>query len=534
MRGTLAAVRLTPAVIGLYAITSAIAVLASPAVPWPVRAPVSAIVTGIAVLAAFASRRAVRGPGSLALAALAVGAVRGVALLACLDFSAVDRSHDPLRVASSAVSALIWIGAFAMALASREAYRARYAAAVRQVALARAPEALEALPEVSSVQDALARAADASARELDGRQLREAAAILRGEIEERIRPLSHRMWFAAASAEAPRARLGPLVRDAVLTFAVPIWPVTAIWLVSTLIGAPVLYGTVRGLASAAACSGFLAGALVLSRWALERTQSRWAGPAALVACAVAPVLLTQLLVSSTGIAATGTAAVATYTFVPLALGGLLLAASAASLAGADRRLVLGLAESRADAVPASRELSSYLHNTVQSELASLAMQLDRAEPGSAEAQRAVERLAALASRSIADGFRAQRESPLARMHAGAASWRGIAEVSVEVDAGVDEADPRMPVLVQAAEEATSNAVRHGRARTVTVRVRTDGGALALEVASDGSLGGPEGAGNGAGAGGTGTGMGQGWLASVAAAPVELVERDGGTVLRLVL
>ena len=43
-----------------------------------------------------------------------------------------------------------------------------------------------------------------------------------------------------------------------------------------------------------------------------------------------------------------------------------------------------------------------------------------------EAQAAVERLAALASRSIADDFRAERESPLERMQTGAVAWRGIA------------------------------------------------------------------------------------------------------------
>lgn len=526
MRSSLTGMRLTPGVLGLYAVTSVLAVFTTSELRLVDRVITAILVTGLALVIGFALRPMARGVGRVLIAAVCIGTVRGVALIAILEVFAADSSWDLLRVVSSAVSAVIWIGVIAFIAAGREDYRVRFAAAVRDVAEARAVAAIDALPEVRHLKSAAESASQRTSHEPSQEALRAAAQTLRAELEASIRPLSHRIWFSPRSPE-PHARIAPLVRDAALGFTVPVWPVVVVWTVSTLIGAPVIYGIVQGTLSALLCAGFLVSALLIATRVMRRVHHGALGPVLLVLVSLLPALMTEWVLTLSGFTAPSVSVLATYVLVPLALGFLLLAASAVNLANADRETILAIAQARQrpqDAAP-TRDVSAYLHNSLQSELAGLALQLDRAAPGTAEAQAAVERLAALASRSIADDFRAQRESPLERIQTGAAAWRGIAEVVITVDGAVDRADPRLHLVVQAVEELTSNAVRHGGARTLDIALRQVGDCLELTMTSDGDATALLDAGHG---------MGLLWLAEVSVDPVTVQPTAEGVVARVLL
>ena len=516
--------RLSGETIALYALTSLVAVLSTAQLDIGNRLAVSIVTTVAAVVVASMLRGFVRRLGTLVLVAIAVGAVRGAVLVAALSWFGATERPDIMRVFNSTISAVIWLTAIALAFAGRDDYRQRYAAAVRQVATARAAEGIDALPEVIELKSALGAAVDSTGSAPTQRDLREAAAVLRGEIEDRVRPLSHRIWFSAGSLQ-PHARIGRLVRDAVFAFTVPIWPVAVVWVLSSFIGAPVIYGPTQGFVSAAACGVLLLVLLLIARPVRSRARGDWIGVALLVLCSVLPVLGTVGITRALGFVESDSASMATFLLVPVSIGALLVAGASIVLANADRAQILYIVEDRAHALDPwpSREVSSYLHNSLQSELAGLALQLDRAEPGSPEAQAAVERLAALASRSIADDFRAQRDTPLERLAAGAAAWRGLAEVYLDVAHSVTASDERLPVIVQAVEEITSNAIRHGGARTVRIRVTSDGVHLQVAVWSDGRH-----------APSAGTGIGEQWLASVASMPVSIRPSADGTLVRFVL
>lgn len=516
--------RLSFETIALYALTSLVAVLSTAQLAFGNRLAVAIITTLAAVAVASTLRGFVRGLGALVLVSIAVGAVRGAVLVTVLSWFGEAERPDLMRVLNSTISAVIWLTAIALAFAGRDDYRQRYAAAVRQVATARAVEGIDALPEVIELKSALGTAVVSTGSAPTQGDLREAAAVLRGEIEDRVRPLSHRIWFSAGSLQ-PHARIGRLVRDAVFAFTVPIWPVAMVWVLSSFIGAPVIYGSTQGFVSAAACGVLLLMFLLIARRVRSRTRDEWIGAALIVLCSVAPVLGTVCIARALGFVELGSSAMATFLLVPVAIGALLVAGASIVLANADRVQILHIVENRRRAQDPwpSREVSSYLHNSLQSELAGLALQLDRAEPGSPEAQAAVERLAALASRSIADDFRAQRDTPLERLAAGAAAWRGLAAVHLDVDDSVTASDERLPVIVQAVEEITSNAIRHGGARTVRIRVTSDDVHLQIEVLSDGRY-----------APSAGTGIGERWLASVASMPMSIRPSADGTLVRLVL
>lgn len=510
--------------IALYALTSLLAVLSTAQLDIGNRLAVAIITTLAAVAVASMLRAFVRRLSALVLVAIAVGAVRGAVLVTVLSWFGEAERPDLVRVFNSTISAVIWLTVIALAFAGRDDYRRQYAAAVRQIATSRAAEGIDALPEVIELKSVLGAAADSTGSAPTHRELREAAAILRSEIEDRVRPLSHRIWFSAGSFQ-PHARIGRLLRDAVFAFAVPVWPVVAVWTLSSLIGAPVIYGSTQGLLSAATCGVLLLILLLIARAMRRRVRGEWIGAALLVLCSVLPVLGTVGVARALGFVESNGASMATFLLVPVAIGALLVAGASIVLANADRAQILRIVEYRAHALGPwpSREVSSYLHNSLQSELAGLALQLDRAEPGSPEAQAAVERLASLASRSIADDFRAQRETPLERLAAGAAAWRGLAAVHLEVADSVRAFDERLPVIVQAVEEITSNAIRHGGARTVRIRVTSENARQQIEVWSDGEY-----------APSAGSGIGEQWLASVASMPVAIRPSADGTLVRLVL
>lgn len=512
--------RLTAPAIGLYAITSVIAVLTTAEAGLEARVPIALAVTGVAVVAAFAFAPRVRGLISLVAVATIVGALRGSVLVIALDRLDADAGPELPRIASSTFSAIVWLVAVVLVLAGRDRYRAAYAAAVRQLAEARAAESLDALPEVRRLKRAAGSAAARTSEGPTAEALREAARALRAEIEEGIRPLSHRIWFSARSLE-PHTRLSGVVPDAATAFTVPVAPVVAVWGAASLLGAPGMYGARAGIVGAVASTACLWGALLASRALMERPRGRWCGPVLIAACAVVPIVCAHAIGTMLGFPLDSAGALRTYLLGPLALAFLILAAASVRLSIADRGTVLAIA--RARAVPSSwpRDLSAYLHNSLQSEVTSLAMQFDGARPGSREAQVAVERLAALASRSIADDFRLQRSVPLDRLREAAAAWRAIADVRVVVDPAVDDADPRLPEAVQAAQEMTSNAIRHGRARSVEVRLSAHHGRLVLEVASDATVA-PQ----------PGTGLGSAWLARAAFEGPAVALEHGRTVVRV--
>lgn len=515
-------IRLSSQTIALYGLTSFVAVLATAELEIASRLAsalvVSLVAVGIAaVLHGFVTRLV-----SLIAVAVAVGAVRGAVLVGVLTWFGEAERPDLLRVASSIISAVIWMSVIALAFAGRDEYRLQYAAAVREVAACHADAGLDALPEVVELKSALGAAVASTEQAPSEEALRSAAVVLRAEIEERVRPLSHRIWFSAGSLQ-PHARIGRLVRDAIVTFPVPVWPVAIVWALSSFIGAPVIYGPLQGVLSATVCGLVLLVCLLSARFVLKLWHQRYLGVGLFVASALLPVLVSVAVVDSLGYATSDAQMLATFILVPLATAALLAAGSAIALANADRAQILRIVEARARAVDPwpSVDVSSYLHNSLQSELAGLALQFDRARPGSLEAQVAVERLAAIASRSIADDFRAQRETPLLRLQHAAAAWRGIADVSVAVSPLVDGADPRLSRVVEGVAEVTSNAIRHGGARVVRATVEVQGPRLLVEVSSDGHWDGRP-----------GTGMGARWLDAVAAAPVSIESSAGRTLVRL--
>ncbi|NKT45385.1 two-component sensor histidine kinase [Rhodococcus hoagii] len=141
-------------------------------------------------------------------------------------------------------------------------------------------------------------------------------------------------------------------------------------------------------------------------------------------------------------------------------------------------------------------LESELHDRVQHRLVALSMSLGLAE--AADADGPAGRLAADAHRQVDETLAELRAvllgySPRALIERGLAPALAdlVADVPLDVDVRLDGlSDRRLPAPVEhmsyvLVSEALTNAVRHARARHVTVRGRRVGGTWVLTVADDG-------------------------------------------------
>jgi len=133
-------------------------------------------------------------------------------------------------------------------------------------------------------------------------------------------------------------------------------------------------------------------------------------------------------------------------------------------------------------------LASYLHNSLQAEIQSIVSGIELAaeNPDKASVGRSsLERLRALTERSLDEAFDAFGNLPLEHLHHVVDGWRGILDISLEWTPPVDSSrDVRLVTVVQIIEEVASNAVVHGGATTLDVRVEERQGFFHLTLVSN--------------------------------------------------
>lgn len=521
--------RLSPIMIAAYAVVSMVGALialdpersgwASVAV-----ASTAATAAALALLAAGAALvRVARGSWQFGLwlvpTAVIVGLVRAEVLVFAAEAAGTPVGGGALGIAvSSSFSAVIWLGLVGLLVSGQDAYRERYRSLIREVAAVGEIDDLDRYPGVHRMRATLASALQAAEVEPTPQQWAQASSAIRHEIDTTLRPLSHRLWFGGADEE-PHARWSRVVRDAIADFHVPVLPAGTLWLVSSLIGGMALLGWARGLLAAGLSTAILLTALGLARRLMAGRESLVLGSLAVAVVAVLPIAFTDALMRSVGITTALNAANALGPLLWLTLACLLVLVGSVALAVSDRRAVLAVvARGSGEA-----RVSSYLHNSLQSELTGMAMQLDAAALAEdpAMAREALERVQALLSRSLSEDLATFHEEPTARAERVAQAWAGICAVSIVIDPTA-KVDPFLSSAVTAVEELISNAVRHSGATHIEVTVRPDGpGALALECCA-----------NSPGQHPTGSGLGSALLTSVSSEGLTVVQEGDSTRYRL--
>ena len=471
------------------------------------------------------------------------GALKGYLLYFSIDLGGFIQPTNLLaRIISSVATELFWLTLCSLIIEDARIFRRRFTSVLRASILKLAqgnPNAgLNLLPmemqsEIKVIETMLSRNLDAATSSvMDRNALIIAAQQVRNTVEEKIRPLSHRLWLRS-NTELPQVKIGATLRASIKEVNVPPISTAGFLTLTTIFNLSASYGWIRGM--------YAAIFLFLTLY----TYFEFLAPKVRVLCrskiisglvnALTPGLLLSIyFYLSNRYLFKDDSGIMTFTYVPIIFLAVVFV-STYQLAQSDRNRVLQLIEENllGDLGDSTRHgdvvagnVASYLHNSLQSELIALSYQIEESakNPDSEESRALLERLGSRINRSISQDFEDFIEKPLDRLSKLESAWKGIAHVDIQISPQYLEDPASNFLIVQIIEEAVSNAVRHSHAKDIQIKAQDiDGHHLLLEISNDG-----------AGQPSESTGLGTDWLDRYAAGKWSRTFSDKGTVLQIIL
>lgn len=424
----------------------------------------AAVIAQVALTAVYLAG-ARMGAGHIRLGVLGVviagAAARGLTLALIVNAAGVT---DPLplgqRILSSTVTFTAWGVLFGAVVQGWQDYQESLRAL-----LLRVDRTLEEATSLSEEWRARLRSVGTSPAELS-----RTAKALHADIAERLRPLSHRLWFGITDGQSRRRF--------VTAFTTEPWPAgwialaaTAVYVWTTAYHFGLAYSLIGGLLTNSIVAAILVGSNRLSRH----------HPAYAPGWHIAALLLALTIPAGVGVIMSSIRDPLGLIAIIAGLGGIIVAVQVIAVSLRQRRSALSRLSLEVDALDNERDsIATHLHSAMQSQWTAAAMRLQAAaESGDIDSAS----LALAQARAVVE----QSGSP-ARPIVDPAdlieAWRGIAAISMEIDPGVPEATSG--TLSHLIEEAISNAVRHGRARNVSVLVTVTDSTVEVIIDDDGN------------------------------------------------
>lgn len=346
---------------------------------------------------------------------------------------------------------------------------------------------IDQLHNIKSLKKSLRGIVDSTVNStLTENQLLVAAGKLRNEIENSLRPLSHRIWFNEQRNQ-PEFRLMGLISQAL---AAPKFAPLATALLSSawfVIGAYSLAPIEPILLKASVSGVLLFFLLVLAQKIPARLfRNQFFSISIIFGVSFFNYIVGDLVV----LAVTGRVwienAYASFFLLPLSLAILILVLAVLAVLRDDFELLTNLVEEsglRLDSQTRSR-FAGYLHNSLQAELTSLAMQLERAAFENQQGvKQTLARLAEVAERSIGADFTTREVSAGQRLEQVITGWDGIIEVDVQICPELKNDPGKFPLFVELCEEAIANAVRHAHASSLTISTSATERGIEISIAN---------------------------------------------------
>lgn len=468
--------------------------------------------------------------------ALGLGAIRGQTLSELLSFYQVSDASSALsRIVSSSFSTLLWLLLLCLLSSSLEENRNRYQNRFANKALAEAgkqtlseaelAQEIDELKNIKVLKQNLSQIADlAKSEKVSEEKLLFAAAKLREQIENSLRPLSHRIWFNE-NLNRPQFRIAGLLGQAlrqpwfspVLTsLAVTLW---------FIVGAYSLGPAVPVLLKAALSGALLLTSMTIAKRLLrDRKLSRAKG--ALVFLGISGLShggsdLLVLLITGQGWVQD---AFSNFILLTIFVSAVLIIVSSLRVLRLDLELLDQMLE-EASLLGTSQvrsRFAGYLHNSLQAELTSLAIRLEQAaSKDEGSTARAIARLEEIANRSIGSDFTSKDLAPAERLAKVISGWEGIAEVQISICPELEKDTKKFALFVELTEEAIANAVRHADGKEIQIQTaKTAEGIAVTIINSDSRTANPK-------------GLGTSWLERYASAVTTTVT-SRGRELRAVL
>jgi signal transduction histidine kinase len=434
------------------------------------------------------------------------GALRGLIVQVSADaLGLADPIDVATRMINSATTVLLWMAALAILVDGHREFRRLYREAFdRDIALtARAGSGDDGDEVVQRIDDHLRRVSTTARRRLDGIRgdppdsdssalvVQQAADAIRDLVTTHLRPLSHRLWFGAAG-QPPRVRLGAVAQEAVSRAPLLTPAVLTLLTLGMIIGSVVRYGSAVAAVSGTVLIAVALGYVVVNRSAFAQAHPRrWNLITVPLFSVVSAVTSTQ----ASAIVLDSGSDLPTIITIIIGIPAFGLIVGMAHVTTEDREVLLAaMSDPQAvrDAIRRvrEREVATYVHNHVKSQLTASAMRMREAvradDPEGVRA--AAERAANVLSRPLPDAILLGRQSPAQRLAEVSQAWEGIADV--DVDLPPDLSDGVMLVTADILAEAIANAVRSGGASHIVVTGRRIADEVLLTISDDGVGGAP--------------------------------------------
>lgn len=317
---------------------------------------------------------------------------------------------------------------------------------------------------------------------------------LKTQIDSVLRPMSYKIWRTDTSSD-PKFRFYFTLRMAIFNLQFPIK-----WVLIPLL----ITGFVNGVSIVGPLNSLLRLSIVVSMWLMINTLfirlNTWRGGKSLlrssfylVVIGFVPTLVSEVINRALGLEFNFTT---TLLLAPM-LPALVVIASFTHLIGKERSEIIQFLEKLTKSddfniemyLKKRKDLAGYLHNSLQSELLSLGLLLEKAEATSdpALAKRTIERLHALLTKVMKNSFSEDVEDFSNRVEQIIEGWSGIADISISLESLDSLQSSDQSKILQLCEEIITNAIRRGKASSVEISGMLEENSYSIEMVSDGVL-----------------------------------------------
>ena len=539
--------QLSPGVIGIFAVVSTIAVPLALATPessgedFLLQIVIGLAITTISIIALFPLLLMKSIPTDYQVPAwffslVLIGAGRGYLLTSAAKlFDFIDPAPLEIRIINSIVTTVLWITISAIFIELAHKFKFEYQRQISGLFLKEVAAEAELSKDFSlltsrteQLQQTLEDLQAANHDNLTATsQYHHLVEQVRNQVNEVLRPLSHRLYSSDALV-APRIRLFWAIKISVtqLSFSLPV--VLILFMLTGFINGLAIFGFVISL---------LRLALVTTVWLIihliwrrsKQGNQLFRNFSYLFAVGVLPIMISESINDLLNFDYNYSTALLLSPLLPT----LIVLISLINFFQEERQEIIKLLRNvydqkafSVDRIGSNRkQLASYLHNSLQSELVGISMQLDAASSAADEAaaKQAMERLHSTLTRSIQTGFQQSLDSPADRLAQVANSWIGIADLSLELPEfdTLDLADQAN--LVQLCEELISNSVRLGAATRIELIGSSDPISYKLTLISNGNFNAD-----------TAVGLGSRWIAEITDGEWEIAATTHGVRANAIL
>jgi hypothetical protein len=436
------------------------------------------------------------------------------------------------RLSSSLLNTLFWLALANYLINLSQNFLFQYQSALKEYLSnnhkVQAPTKIspENLQILDNLQLNLGKAVNSYLGKVDSKSFQQLSSNLSTQINDQIRPLSKRIWIRNLT-EFPVINYRQLFRDGLrdLQFS---------WLIFTaLMSLLSIFGNlaIRGLyeSTLRTCSYLLLIYMIriiyirISKLKMNQLNLNLI---ALASFGLIPVLISEYLMHILGFTGDWVATILISPIAPV----LMLTLCLINLTRQDRALILKILKSKPndftplqDRLVENASIASFLHNSLQSELLALSLQLQEAakKDDPEKSAHLLEQVSARINRSLSDDFLSFNQTPSERLKSIISAWQGILEITVSIEEELLEVNNKAPLIVQSIAEVATNVSRYDQATKLTVIAQLQDHSTQLTFQT-----------NGTGKLIKASGIGSAWFDFVAKSPVGIEKNSQGTLITL--